>query len=82
MTWQLPHEGANPWLIVSTIQNGGRAPIPAAADLPGPESGAWPRLPEYIALMQRCWAQSPLDRPTFREVVAALRELADAPGSP
>lgn len=34
-------------------------------------------LDSYCALMQRCWAQAPADRPGFPEVVQELRRLSE-----
>ena len=47
-----------------------RMEVPAEADLPG---GGFIGMESYVALMRRCWSESPADRPTFEEVVAALR---------
>lgn len=50
---------------------GGRLPLPEdPADLPG---GTFPGLPAYLALMQRCWAQEPAERPGFAEIINLLR---------
>jgi hypothetical protein len=40
-------------------------PIPAGLDA-------------YIGLLQRCWAQAPADRPTFRQVVHELEVMESA----
>lgn len=46
--------------------------MPPREELPGP-------LPSeqlydaYVALLLRCWAQQPQDRPTFGDVIAELR---------
>ena len=34
-------------------------------------------VPAYVALMRRCWATLPADRPSAAEVVAALAALAE-----
>ena len=78
LTWQLPWGTANPWGIVNQINAGNRLPVPAPAELPGPGSGDWPKLDAYIALMNRCWAQRPEDRPTFDQIMAELRVLDPA----
>ena len=75
MTWELPWGTSNPWGIVGQITTGQRLPIPPANELPGPESGSWPKLGDYIALMNRCWAQEPSDRPSFQEIMVALRQI-------
>ena len=62
--------------IGKDVRAGRRPLLPAdPGALPG---GTFPRLPAYLELMQRCWAQRPEDRPSFVEVVAVLRELATA----
>jgi serine/threonine protein kinase len=73
LTFQLPWGASNPWGIVSAVTAGQRLSIPAANTLPGPEGGSWPKLGDYVALMERCWAQEPADRPNFEQVMAALR---------
>jgi serine/threonine protein kinase len=75
MSWDLPWGTANPWGIVGAINQGGRPEIPAPEAMPGADSGSWAGLPRYTALMRRCWAQNPLDRPSFQEVVSELREI-------
>jgi hypothetical protein len=75
LTFQLPWGTSNPWGIVSQITNGNRLTIPDANTLPGPESGSWPKLGQYVALMERCWAQEPADRPNFEQVMAELRSI-------
>ena len=75
LTWELPWGTANPWGIVGAINQGGRPELPALEALPGEGSAAWAGLPRYLELMRRCWAQNPLDRPTFQQVVAELREI-------
>jgi hypothetical protein len=78
LTWELPWGTSNPWAIVAGVGSGGRPAIPAPHELPGPDSSAWPGLERYMALMGRCWHQNPLERPSFQEVVAELRELDPA----
>lgn len=36
----------------------------------------WP--PQLKELIARCWAQDPLDRPGFREVLAGLQRMAES----
>ncbi len=57
--------------VSSLIINGSRPPIPAPDELPG---GEFEELDDYVTLMQRCWAQDPVDRPTFAEIVAIFRQ--------
>lgn len=48
--------------------------MPPAEQLPGmPESGPSEGLDEYVALLQRCWAQDPEQRPTFADIIPQLR---------
>ena len=56
-----------------TVMEGARLEVPPAAKLPG---GGFADLPKYVALMRRCWAQKPADRPpSFVDVLAGLRAL-------
>ncbi|GAB4815428.1 hypothetical protein N2152v2_002474, partial [Parachlorella kessleri] len=41
----------------------------------GEGAGGFPGMGAYVALMRRCWAQAPEDRPGFGEIIADLREL-------
>ena len=75
LTWDLPWGTSNPWGIVGQISAGNRLAIPPRDALPGPNSGAWPQLDLYIALMEKCWAQEPEARPTFDEIMADLRVI-------
>ena len=78
LTWELRGGTANPWGIVNQINAGNRLPVPPSAELPGPGSGDWDKMDAYLALMNRCWAQRPEDRPTFGEVMAELRNIDPA----
>ena len=44
------------------------------SQLPG---GALPALPQYLALIRQCWAPDPAARPSFEQVAAALRRIAE-----
>jgi hypothetical protein len=77
LTWSLPWGAQNPWGIVSTIISGGRLPIPPVEDLPGPGAAEFAGLEEYMALMNRCWAQDPRNRPGFKEIINDLRALRE-----
>lgn len=70
MTWELPWPGRNSFQIMALMIGRKRMEVPTAADLPG---GGFTGMEAYVALMERCWSESPADRPTFEEVVAALR---------
>jgi len=76
LTMEVPWESTYPRVIVSTIQKGGRLPIPDLATLQsrwGPGSSSFAKLDDYVALMQRCWAQDPGQRPAFAQVIHDLR---------
>lgn len=59
--------------LVGVVTQGGRLAVPPPEELPGADRLAPHLLGEYVGLMQRCWAQSPLDRPDFKEVAERLR---------
>lgn len=59
--------------VVTAVVGGRRPELPPLEELPGGGGASFPGLPAYIALMERCWAQRPQDRPDFTEVVAVLR---------
>jgi hypothetical protein len=60
-------------IMVSVSERRMRPDIPAkAAELPGGVFDGWAA---YTALLQRCWAHEPAERPTFDVVIAELREL-------
>ena len=63
---------------MSHVLAGGRPEVPPREALPGPDTAAFAGLDEYVALMQQCWAQDPGDRPTFQQIVPALRWAACA----
>ena len=58
--------------LVHTVSGGERLVIPAreavAGAVPDPEL-----YEAYVALIRRCWAQRPEDRPGFAEVIQDLR---------
>lgn len=60
-TRQIPFPGKNQMQIMFMICSGRRPPEPTNAN------------PAFKALLVRCWAQNPNDRPTADEVVGALR---------
>jgi hypothetical protein len=64
--------------VVTVVTEGGRLEVPARADLPGPDTASFEGLDAYVALMRRCWAHNPNDRPTFQEIIAELRDLLAA----
>ena len=66
--------------IVSGLMRGERPTIPDAAALPGPDCASFAGLDAYCAIMQRCWAQEPSERPGFEEIVQCLRRLLEEAG--
>lgn len=62
-----------PTQIIKIVSTGGRLPIPDPTKLPGIENDDFSGLHNFTALLQRCWAQNPADRPTFAEIVDILR---------
>ena len=63
---------------MSSVLAGERLEVPPADQLPGmatAEGGAGPPegLDEYIALLRRCWAQDPEQRPSFGDIIPELR---------
>ena len=73
LTWERPWAATNPWQISSAVLGGRRLEVPDPAALPGPAADSPQDFAAYVQLMQHCWAQSPGDRPSFPEVVQALR---------
>ena len=73
LTWELPWGTTNPWQVVTLVTEGGGLEIPPASALPGPDTQSWKGLPAFCQLIKRCCAHSPLDRPTFGQVIAELR---------
>lgn len=60
----------SPWLIYrAVVQERQRPPLPTSASVP-------PRSPLYVPLMQECWDQDPLLRPSFTAIVARLRAMS------
>jgi serine/threonine protein kinase len=73
LTWQVPWHDMGPWQVVAMVTEKALRP-----DIPPPEampSAGFHGLPQYIALMQACWAQNPEERPKFAEVISRLRNL-------
>lgn len=64
---------ALPPQLIKFVTHGGRPPIPEPEALPGVGSSGFQGLGAYIELIQRCWAQTPGERPSFPEISEALR---------
>ncbi|KAI7835872.1 hypothetical protein COHA_010220 [Chlorella ohadii] len=77
LTWRAPWSevGGNPWQLAAGVIGGKRPELPPREELPGPDTAQFGGLDAYIALMQRCWAAEPAERPGFAEVVRQLRTL-------
>ena len=75
LVWQLPWGPSNPWVVVNQVTAGERLAVPPLSELPGPDSGSWPQLNRYIAIMQSCWAHDPVKRPSFQQIMAELRDM-------
>lgn len=78
LTWELPWSAANPWQLVTHVTGGGRLDIPPRHQLPGADTAAFAALDGYVALLQRCWAQAPADRPGFEAIIPQLRWVVSA----
>jgi serine/threonine protein kinase len=81
LTWRMPWHEVSPRFeitIAYRVKDGQRPAIPATADLPGPADGrpSPAALEAYLALMNRCWAQDPAQRPEFQAVAAELAAVA------
>lgn len=72
LTWQLPWEGRNAFQLVFSVSKGERLPVPALEQVPGPQPSEQ-LFDAYVALLQRCWAQLPEERPAFNDVITDLR---------
>lgn len=73
LTCLLPWGNCNPWqVLINVTERGKRPEIPPDAELLGlpldPTAKSC-----YVALMERCWATDPAERPPFSEVARALR---------
>lgn len=57
------------------VSEGQRLAVPAREAVAGatPEPHLYDR---YVALMARCWAQAPADRPEFEEIIQELRAMS------
>eukprot|EP00884_Botryococcus_braunii_P018261 jgi/Botrbrau1/5118/Bobra.0128s0026.1 len=76
LTWELPWEDMGTFqIIVAIAERRQRPEIPAnPASTPG---GSFSGISEYIALIKRCWAEDPRQRPLFDQVIGDLRQLLD-----
>lgn len=74
LTWAIPWEGVNAFQLVFMVSSGDRLAMPALEALPGklPERAVYDA---YVALVRRCWAQDPAERPTFGDIISELRNI-------
>eukprot|EP00887_Chlorella_sp_A99_P003149 scaffold9.g3149.t1 len=75
LTWRVPWEGVGEIDIARRVLAGERLPVPPRAELPGPPCENAGGLDAYLALMSRCWAHAPGERPSFEEVAEELERL-------
>ena len=70
--WPYPDPVPPPpaWQVTKSVIEGQRLPFPPPEQLPG---GTFEGLEGYCALIERCWAQDPAQRPTFAAIVNDLR---------
>lgn len=52
--------------LITYVANGGRLEIPQPDQVAG---GSFSEYAAFVALIQRCWAQAPAERPGFAEIV-------------
>ena len=66
----MPFENLNPFQIINLVQRSGASclDVPPPDALPAGPFAAPGSYDAYVALMQRCWARRPEDRPGFEEV--------------
>ncbi len=58
---EYPFVSMERWQVGEAIVRGERPPV---------DAHVWPQ--DYCAVMEKCWAQEPASRPTFKEAVEAL----------
>ncbi|KAL4423483.1 hypothetical protein ABPG77_003616 [Micractinium sp. CCAP 211/92] len=76
MTWQVPWDGLASYHICGRILHSKRPVLPPDNKLPG-QDALQPRASDaYRALLKRCWAEEPVERPSFEEIAAELANLA------
>ncbi|KAL4427896.1 hypothetical protein ABPG75_001985 [Micractinium tetrahymenae] len=77
LTFQIPweREGRNSFQLVHMISSGERLQVPPRDSAPGPEQLSEADYVAYVALLQRCWAQEPAERPGFDQVISQLRSI-------
>ena len=73
---QLPFDGLQEWKIYSAVVNHGERPrldrFESFLAAPGAPEAERQAITRYSALMQRCWASAPAERPRFKEVCSSV----------
>ncbi|PRW50898.1 Serine threonine- kinase CTR1 [Chlorella sorokiniana] len=84
MTWDAPWSGVLPAVVYGYKMNGKQLELPstpeALAQLPGTDKdrAAFARVaPQYIRVIQQCWAASEADRPAFATIIQQLTEIKE-----
>lgn len=71
----VPHPLFPSLQLVHMVSGGERLPVPPCDSVPG--AAPDPELYEaYVALIRRCWAQRPEERPGFAEIIQELKLLS------
>lgn len=78
LTLELPWPHVGPWSLVGKLMDGVRLEVPPRDQLPGFDTPAFQGLDAYVALMKRCWAQRPEERPGFEEAIHEIRAMLEA----
>ena len=61
-------------IMVAIAEKQRRPEVPPAEELPG---DSFSGLEDYVALMDACWTDQPIDRPTFESAIISLRGLLE-----
>lgn len=64
---------SSPMQLVHMVSSGERLQVPPRESAPGPDRLSESEYAAYVALMQRCWAQEPAERPGFDQIISQLR---------
>ena len=62
-------------LLLAVGEQRARPHVPRAEDAARLAGGTFAGLHDYMALMQRCWAEAPGDRPSFEEAAFEIRRI-------
>lgn len=76
LSCEVPWRGSNSFLIMKSVPEGQRLPVPSPDDTPGPPAPASLRA-MYVDLMKQCWTQDPTERPKFAAVVQELERMKE-----